>query len=142
MVVELIAAFLLGAAWDLCLGYREGKKWARDFEEFEQKILGMTHSEVTSFIEEIGLDIEVEVMHTVDEHHEECGLQDMEYEELQRLVDNSEWEDLVGGDLGDDIPHWHGTHIPDTEQSEASREHLLDFHKYSYYWRIMKDVVV
>jgi len=147
MVLELMGGIAIGFGWDMWREKKAEGKLRETLAEFDarseaqwvDRIRSMNKSDIINYLEAMDLDIGDEVMEWVNEHHEDLGLQDMSYDELQRLVDNSEWEDLVGGDLGDDIPHWYGTHIPDTEQFEASREHLIDFHKYAYYWRLMND---
>ena len=71
---------------------------------------------------------------------DDLRIQDLSIEELNAGIINSDWEDLVGGDLGDDIPHWHGQHIPYTEQFEATREDLIEFKKFQHYYWLMTEV--
>lgn len=76
----------------------------------------------------------------IDDHHDEMGILEWNRDELLRLVDSTEWENLVGG-FGKyldnfDMEHWHGEHIEDIEYDEASTEDLLEFHKWAFYWRL------
>jgi len=80
------------------------------------------------------------VMEAIEDHHEEIGLKEMTHDQLLGLVDSSEWDDLVAAGYSEDIPYWHGQHIECVAFYDASREDLLEFHKWASYWRVMNIV--
>ena len=110
-------------------------------EDLKSILEDMSYSELISFGNSIGFPWSEYVMDQVtSDLFEDLMIQDMPKDELQSMIINSDWEDLVGGDLGNDIPYWHGHHIPNTEQYEASREHLIDFIKFQHYYWYMTEV--
>ena len=136
--------FLLGVAFTVTWDYYQASSMKKELkltvEELRNYISGLTQEEAEYFTQEIGMDVYDHVLEHVEDHHNEVDLENWEYEDLLDAVDGSEWEDLVGGDLGDDIKHWYGTHIPDVSMWDASREDLIEFHKYAYLRRLMLSI--
>ena len=138
MVAEAVALAIAGVLWDI---YREKKTQAK-FDQLFELIESMSTSEVHELYDELGVDfdeseLEGEVLEWIDEHHDTCGLFDMDHEQLLGLVDTEEWDNLVFEDNDCDLTYWHGHHIDAGDPYDASLEDLLEFHKWAYYWRIM-----
>jgi hypothetical protein len=137
MLTEFMASVVFTIVWDKYQGSQFQKGLNLKFEELRDLIFEMDSEEIENFAQEIDFNVHDHVLEHVEDHHQEIGLADWSLDELRGMVSSSEWEDLVGGDLGENIEYWYGTHIPDTDIFDATREHLLEFHKYAYIRRLM-----
>ena len=113
-------------------------------EDVERIIRSMSMSDLREILrileEEEEEHLHESILESIDDHHDEIGILEWNRDELLRLVDSSEWENLVGG-FGKylenfDMEHWHGEHIENNDYDNASTEDLLEYHKWAYYWRL------
>jgi len=130
---------------EVILNQLKNRNLKKQFNEINERLdrhqVDIAYLLTVAFENNIIAEIHDEIMDFVDEHHQEIGLFEMNRDELLELVDSSEWERLVEGDYmeSDDLTHWHGSHIEPGLFYEASYDDLIEFHKYSYYWRLLQN---